>query len=111
MTTVFFNGKKTYITWGFGHLVELVPPEKYKDDWKEWMLETSPIFPNEFKFQVGKGKKKQFNVVKQLLKNASEIIVATDSVTDKLKWTVGHADKILDQNWSGGKLCMPMKID
>jgi len=22
-----------------------------------------------------------------------------------------HADKILDQNWSGGKLCMPMKID
>ena len=84
----FFNGKKTYITWGFGHLVELVPPEKYKDDWKEWVLETSPIFPNEFKFQVGKGKKKQFNVVKQLLKNASEIIVATDSVTDKLKWTV-----------------------
>ncbi|WP_373892956.1 DNA topoisomerase 3 [Virgibacillus sp. CBA3643] len=74
----FFQGK-TYITWGFGHLVELVSPESYSDSWKQWNLESLPIFPETFQFQVSKDKQKQFNVVKQLLKETDEIIVATDS--------------------------------
>src|SRR5699024_7240930 len=69
---------KTYITWGFGHLVELVPPDTYKESWKQWRLDNLPIFPETFQFQVGKDTKKQFNVVKQLLKETDEIIVATD---------------------------------
>jgi len=73
----FFRGK-TYITWGVGHLVELVPPESYSESWKQWQLDNLPIFPESFQFQVGKDKKKQFNVVKQLLKETDEIIVATD---------------------------------
>jgi len=73
----FFQGK-TYITWGIGHLVELVPPETYNESWKQWQLDNLPIFPETFQFQVGKDKKKQFNVVKQLLKETNEIIVATD---------------------------------
>lgn len=74
----FFNGK-AFITWGFGHLVELVEPEKYNKEWKEWSLDALPILPKQFRFQVGKGKQKQFNVVKKLLNSATEIIVATDS--------------------------------
>ncbi|WP_144460360.1 toprim domain-containing protein [Siminovitchia fortis] len=74
----FFNGQKAVITWGFGHLVELAPPEEYKEEWKKWSLDTLPILPKQFKFQVAKDKRKQFNVVKKLLMKASEIIVATD---------------------------------
>ncbi|WP_200411785.1 type IA DNA topoisomerase [Virgibacillus salexigens] len=73
----FFPGK-VYITWGFGHLVELVPPESYSESWKQWQLNKLPIFPETFQFQVGKDKRKQFNVVKKLLKETDEIIVATD---------------------------------
>ncbi|GLO65056.1 type IA DNA topoisomerase [Oceanobacillus kimchii] len=73
-----FFKDKTYITWGFGHLVELVPPDTYKESWKQWRLDNLPIFPETFQFQVGKDTKKQFNVVKQLLKETDEIIVATD---------------------------------
>ncbi|MFL0366127.1 DNA topoisomerase III [Pseudobacillus sp. 179-B 2D1 NHS] len=73
----FFDGQ-AFITWGFGHLVELVQPEAYKDEWKVWDMKFLPILPNTFKFQVAKDKKKQFQVVKNLLKQANEIVVATD---------------------------------
>lgn len=80
----FFNGD-TYITWGFGHLVELVQPEQYKEEWQEWSLETLPILPKQFKFQIAKDKRKQFNVVKKLLGEAHEIIIATDCCKFKIK--------------------------
>ncbi|GLY11962.1 type IA DNA topoisomerase [Pseudobacillus badius] len=73
----FFNGL-AYITWGFGHLVELIPPEAYKEEWKSWSLQNLPILPASFQFQVAKDKQKQFQIVKKLLKEANEIIVATD---------------------------------
>lgn len=73
----FFTGK-AFITWGFGHLVELVEPEQYKGEWKQWSLTTLPIFPGKFKFQVAKDKRKQFSLVKKLLQAATEIVVATD---------------------------------
>ncbi|WP_010529471.1 type IA DNA topoisomerase [Lentibacillus jeotgali] len=73
-----FFQERTYITWGVGHLVELVPPEFYNDLWKQWQLNNLPIFPETFQFQISKDKTKQFNVVKQLLRETNEIIVATD---------------------------------
>lgn len=73
-----FFHEKAYITWGFGHLVELVEPEQYKEEWKEWSLRHLPIIPEQFKFQVSTEKRKQFNIVKKLLLASSEIIVATD---------------------------------
>src|SRR5699024_10007363 len=66
------------VTWGYGHLVELVSPEQYNEAWKQWKLEQIPMFPDHFQFQVSKDKKKQFNIAKKLLNDASEIIVATD---------------------------------
>jgi len=73
----FFNDK-AYITWGFGHLVELVEPKEYKEEWGKWDLDSLPILPEKYKFQIPKDKKKQFNIVKKLLLSSSEIIVATD---------------------------------
>ncbi|TFJ93105.1 type IA DNA topoisomerase [Lentibacillus salicampi] len=73
-----FFQSKTYITWGVGHLVELVSPDAYSDSWKQWRLDNLPIFPKTFQFQVSEDKTKQFNIVKQLLKETDDIIVATD---------------------------------
>src|SRR5699024_1615183 len=69
---------KAGINWEYGHIVELVSPEQYNAAWKQWKLEQLPMFPDQFQFQVSKDKKKQFNIAKKLLNNASEIIVATD---------------------------------
>lgn len=73
----FFNGT-AMITWGFGHLVELVQPERYNEAWKVWDLQTLPMIPGKFEFQVAADKRKQFNIVKKLLKEGDKIIVATD---------------------------------
>src|SRR5699024_12764857 len=73
-----FFQEEAFITWGYGHLVELISPEQYNDAWKIWRLDQLPMFPEEFQFQVSKDKKKQFNIVKRLLNDSAEIIVATD---------------------------------
>lgn len=75
----FFNGKKAIITWGFGHLVELVQPEKYNDAWKVWDMKTLPMIPQRFKYQVSSSGRKQYNIVKDLLgAECDSIIVGTD---------------------------------
>ncbi|KEZ47131.1 type IA DNA topoisomerase [Metabacillus indicus] len=73
---VFPDGAK--ITWAIGHLVELKNPDEYKDEWKKWRFETLPIIPDHFSYKVSKGKAKQFKIVKELLKEADEIIIGTD---------------------------------
>lgn len=74
----YFKGK-VYLTWGFGHLVKLIEPEGYKQEWKKWDLKDLPIFPEKFKFVVDSNKRKQFSIVKKLLNEADEIIIGTDS--------------------------------
>lgn len=70
-----------YVTWAVGHLCQLVPPEKYDLKWKKWSLNTLPIFPDKFEYEVTKSKGKQFAIVKRLLndKQVSEIIHAGDA--------------------------------
>ena len=67
------------ITYGYGHLVELQAPESYKPEWKKWSLNELPMFPESYQFKVAKDKRAQFRIVKRLLDEADEIIVATDS--------------------------------
>lgn len=74
----------TVITWGYGHLVRLYEPYEYDEKYKYTKsLDELPIIPSPFRFKVPDGekeayKKKQFNVIKNLLKDASEVIIATD---------------------------------
>lgn len=70
---------ETFITFGFGHLVELAEPGHYDEKWKNWALDALPIFPQQYDFQVATDKKKQFKIVSGLLKKADTIIIATDS--------------------------------
>lgn len=74
--SIFPDGAK--ITWGIGHLVTLKEPNEYNPDWSKWSLSSLPIVPEKFLFKVADDKKKQFNVVKRLLNDSEEIILATD---------------------------------
>lgn len=69
------------ITWAIGHLVELEEPEAYNPQLKRWSLETLPCIPEQFKLRVKKTKgiSTQFNRIKKLLSQATEVICATDA--------------------------------
>ncbi len=67
-----------HLTWGIGHLVELKNPNEYNAEWKRWSLSKLPIIPETFEFKPSAKTRKQFNIVKRLLKETDEIIVATD---------------------------------
>ncbi|HFU3981261.1 TPA: hypothetical protein ACGOZ5_001932 [Streptococcus suis] len=41
---------ETFITFGFGHLVELAEPGHYDEKWQNWKLESLPIFPDRYDF-------------------------------------------------------------
>jgi DNA topoisomerase-3 len=73
--------KGAYVTWAIGHLCQLVAPEKYKPEWKKWSVQSLPIIPDRFKYEVEKSKYKQYQVVKTLLskKEVTEIIHAGDA--------------------------------
>ena len=45
---------ETFITFGFGHLVELAEPGHYDEKWQNWKLESLPIFPDRYDFEVAK---------------------------------------------------------
>lgn len=87
---------ETFITYGFGHLVELATPEQYDTKYKQWALSNLPIFPEKYKFTVPTDKKAQFKIVKDLLSKADTIIVATDSDREgeNIAWSIMTQAKI-----------------
>lgn len=100
------KGSNTVITWAIGHLVRLYEPYEYDAKYKSTRtVDELPIIPKEFKFKLSDAekdsyKKKQFNIVKGLLKNASEVIIATDP--DREGETIGR--EILDIVGYNGKI-------
>lgn len=73
--------KGAYVTWAIGHITQLIPPEKYDSNWKKWSLQTLPMLPAQFQYEVSKDKWKQYMIVKQLIEdpNVTEIIHAGDA--------------------------------
>lgn len=62
------------ITWAVGHLVRLSYPEAYNPDLKKWTLETLPFVPQTYKYEIITEVKKQFNIVKKLMKEVTGTI-------------------------------------
>ncbi|KYG33464.1 type IA DNA topoisomerase [Priestia endophytica] len=70
--------KGAKIVWAIGHLAELAPPEKYKEEWKTWTLDTLPMIPDNFQYVISKDKASHFKSVKKHLQDSDEIIISTD---------------------------------
>jgi DNA topoisomerase III len=76
---IFPNG--AFVTWAVGHLCELSAPEKYDSSFKKWSLQTLPISPVHYQYEVVKSKRKQFEIIQKLIHHPSvtEIIHAGDA--------------------------------
>ena len=72
------DGGSRMVTWAFGHLLELYMPDDYDPTLKSWNMETLPIVPDQWRYQVKKSSAKQFKVIKGLLGKASQVYIATD---------------------------------
>ncbi|MCQ2199102.1 MAG: DNA topoisomerase 3 [Paludibacteraceae bacterium] len=84
----YLEGNGWQVTWAYGHLVGLCEPEAY--GWgTPWNKEALPMIPEQFQLQLltdeqAKSKKddryyQQFNIVKNLFKDAEYIVCATDA--------------------------------
>ncbi len=55
------------ISWCFGHLVEMVYPDKYDIKYKNWRLEDLPFLPDTYRYDVIERFRDQYNIVNKLL--------------------------------------------
>ena len=74
-----YSGSGTVVTWCIGHLIEAVPPEGYGEQYKRWSIEQLPIIPERWRVEVKASVAAQFKVVKHLVAQASELVIATDA--------------------------------
>jgi DNA topoisomerase III len=81
----FFEGmvgnERVVVTFAVGHLLELVYPDAYRPELKQWTLVSLPFIPTHGAWQMGvkSNTAKQFAVVKALLKQAKHVVIATDA--------------------------------
>jgi DNA topoisomerase-3 len=77
----FFEGGGYCVTWTFGHLCCLKEPHDYTDMWKRWSLSALPMIPPKFgiKLIADRGIEQQFNVIKDLISKADEVINCGDA--------------------------------
>jgi DNA topoisomerase-3 len=67
------------VTWAIGHLLETAPPDYYDVRYSKWDLHDLPIIPAEFHYLPKDKTKPQFKAIAGLLKQATEVIIATDA--------------------------------
>lgn len=84
----YLSGNNYFVTWAFGHLVQLAMPEAY--GYSGFRRENLPIIPQEFKFvprQIREGKEyksdpgvlKQLKTIKELFDRSDRIIICMDA--------------------------------
>ena len=74
-----YSGSGITVTWCIGHLLETAPPEAYGDQYKRWSIEQLPIIPERWRTEVKASTQAQFQIVKRLIGQASELVIATDA--------------------------------
>ena len=69
------------VSWCVGHLVELASAGTYDERFSKWVYADLPILPEQWKFVVSGGKKKQLDILRKLMndKDTGAIICATDA--------------------------------
>lgn len=69
------------VTWVFGHLCSLKEPHDYTERWKSWSLGSLPMIPDRFGIKLieSASYKHQFEVIKNLIAGADEVINCGDA--------------------------------
>lgn len=77
----YLEGNGYIVSWCVGHLIELAEPENYDEKYSKWRKEDLPIFPAPFSYQVTSDTRKQYQVLKDLMKreDVTSLVEATDA--------------------------------
>lgn len=75
------EGGNYLVSWCFGHLAELASAEVYDEAYAKWSREQLPIIPESWQYSVGRDKKKQLDLLTELMRRAdvTEVINACDA--------------------------------
>ena len=68
----YYEGNGYRVSWCVGHLIQMANPDSYDEKYAKWNIDDLPIIPSEYKYEVSKATKKQFNTLKKLM-NDNEI--------------------------------------
>ncbi|EEQ04988.1 DNA topoisomerase 3 [Yersinia bercovieri ATCC 43970] len=71
-------GNDQMVTWCVGHLLEQAQPDAYDSRYARWSLADLPIIPEKWRLQPRPSVSKQLNVIKELLRQADEVVHAGD---------------------------------
>lgn len=77
----FFEGNGFQVTWTYGHLCQLKEPEDYDKIYKSWRLDHLPVLPDQHGIKLINDRriKKQFNIIQNLCRSATEIVNCGDA--------------------------------
>jgi len=77
----YYEGNGYKVSWCVGHLIQMANPDAYDEKYAKWNMADLPIIPKEYKYEVAKTTKKQFNILKKLMndKEIDMVINACDA--------------------------------
>ena len=77
----YLEGGGWRVSWCVGHLAGLADADAYNPDYAKWRYDDLPILPEHWQMVVSKDKKKQFEVLKQLMNapDVTEVVNACDA--------------------------------
>lgn len=77
----YYEGNGYRVSWCVGHLIQMANPDTYDEKYAKWNIADLPIIPSEYKYEVAKSTKKQFNILKKLMndKEIDMVINACDA--------------------------------
>lgn len=65
----YYEGNGYRVSWCVGHLIQMGNPNAYDEKYAKWNMADLPIIPSDYKYEVAKATKKQFNILKKLMNN------------------------------------------
>lgn len=77
----YYEGNGYRVSWCVGHLIQMANPDAYDEKYAKWNMADLPIIPKDYKYEVAKSTKKQFNILKKLMndKEIDTVINACDA--------------------------------
>ena len=77
----YYEGNGYRVSSCVGHLIQMANPDAYDEKYTKWNMADLPIIPKEYKYEVAKATKKQFNTLKKLMndKEVDAVINACDA--------------------------------
>lgn len=74
----YYEGNGYRVSWCVGHLIQMANPDAYDEKYAKWNMADLPIIPSDYKYEVAKATKKQFNILKKLM-NDKEVDTVINS--------------------------------